>query len=163
MNRDDPATSSHEARLRHEKRVIAARARLEAINAKVKRNHARGLHNALQRAAARFLPPGAELGEPRILDLARWPYTGDGRLIHIVPPELRDAVLAEDVLCLWCREAPSTTIDHVRPISRGGTSHPLNLVGACDPCNSAKADFLPSELGWVLGLPQRAFELGKTS
>lgn len=73
MTREDPATSPHEARLRHEKRVAASRARLEAINAKAARNHARGLHKALQRAAARFLPPGVELADPRVLDLIRWP------------------------------------------------------------------------------------------
>jgi hypothetical protein len=148
-----------EARLKHDQRVAAARRRLDTINAKAKRNHTLGLHRALQRAAVRFLPPGAVLPEPRVLDLVRWPYTNTGRLIHIVPTELRDAVLAEDVTCAWCRKKPSTTIDHVRPVSRGGTSNPLNLVGACNPCNSAKSDFLPSELGWVLRLPLRAFAL----
>jgi hypothetical protein len=150
-----------EARLKHDQRVAAGRRRLDAINAKAKRNHALGRHKALQRAAVRFLPPGAVLPEPRVLDLVRWPYTNTGRLVAPVPPELHDAILAEDVTCAWCREEPATTVDHVLPVSRGGTNNPLNLVGACNPCNSAKADFLPVELGWVLRLPLRAFELAK--
>lgn len=152
----DPAA----VRAEHERRVAAARRRLDAVNAKAKKNHALGRSKALQKAAARFIPPGALTG-PRVLDLVRWPYTNAGRLHQIVPSEVHDAILIEDVLCLWCREQPSTTIDHVRPISRGGTNHLLNLVGACGPCNSAKSDFLPSELGWVLRLPPRAFELAQ--
>ena len=30
-------------------------------------------------------------------------------------------------------------VDHVQPVSRGGTDHPLNLVTACRPCNRGKA------------------------
>lgn len=174
------AVDTHQARLKHDKRVAAARARLDAINAKVEKNRLggagkgdkprvrpsdrqdnvrlRGATLALQAAAARFLPEGEQLPEPRVLDLVRWPYAGAARKL---PRALRDAILAEDVLCVWCRVEPSTTIDHVRPLNRGGSNHPLNLVGACQPCNSAKSDFLPSELGWVLRLPRRAFELAQ--
>lgn len=174
-----PPADARQARLNHDRRVAAARARLDAINAKVVKNRLngadkgdkprarlsdqdnarlRGATLALQAAAARFLPEGEQLPEPRELDLVRWPYAGVARKL---PRALRDAILAEDVLCVWCRVEPSTTIDHVHPLNRGGSNHPLNLVGACQPCNSAKSDFLPSELGWVLRLPQRAFELAQ--
>lgn len=153
----------HAAQVDHLKRVTVARAKLEAANARMARNHVRGLNRALQRAGTRFLPPGAEPAAPRVLDLARWPYAGSGKLAYDVPQGLRNTILAEDVDCMWCRAAPSTTIDHVHPLSRGGSNHPLNLVGACEPCNSAKSVFLPSELGWVLRLPPRAFELGQGS
>jgi hypothetical protein len=147
------------AQLAHRQRVAASRAKLEAANAKALRNQARGLDKTLQRAAARFLPPGAQLDSPRKLDLVRWPYVGGNRLVADIPQGLRDSILEADSVCAWCREAPSTTIDHVHPLSRGGSNHPLNLVGACEPCNSSKRDFLPSELGWRLRLPQRAFVL----
>lgn len=156
----DVTLKIHPARLAHLKRVAASRAKLEAFNAKVEENRMRGLHKVLQRSAARFLPPGTELDSPRVLDLSRWPYAGLQRIDRDVPQAVRDAVLDADAVCVWCRETPSTTIDHVHPLCRGGSNHPLNLVGACEPCNSAKGDFLPSELGWVLRLPQRAFALG---
>jgi 5-methylcytosine-specific restriction endonuclease McrA len=41
--------------------------------------------------------------------------------------------------CSYCG-APSEHIDHVIPISRGGTHSVGNLVGACAPCNRGKYD-----------------------
>lgn len=143
----------------HNRMVAAARARLEAANRKAAKNRARGIDKALQKAAARFLPPGTKLSSPRLLDLERWPYAGDRKILNDVPQLLRNFILREDALCVWCREEPSTTIDHVHPLNRGGTNHPLNLVGACGTCNYIKGDFLPKELGWVLRLPRRAFTL----
>jgi hypothetical protein len=45
----------------------------------------------------------------------------------------------------------STSLDHVNPVGRGGSSggHD-NLVAACWPCNSGKADLTLDELGWEL-------------
>lgn len=39
--------------------------------------------------------------------------------------------------CYMCGVA-ATTIDHVIPLSKGGTNWPANLRPACKPCNSAK-------------------------
>jgi len=45
----------------------------------------------------------------------------------------------------------STSLDHVQPGGRGGAwSDRDNLVAACWPCNSGKADFTLKELGWGL-------------
>jgi 5-methylcytosine-specific restriction endonuclease McrA len=41
----------------------------------------------------------------------------------------------------------SLTRDHVVPISRGGTNDWTNVVTACSPCNTRKANHLPSEIG----------------
>jgi 5-methylcytosine-specific restriction endonuclease McrA len=53
----------------------------------------------------------------------------------------------------------STSLDHVHPRGRGGaSSDQSNLVTACWPCNSGKADFTLDELGWQLlgvGRPYR--------
>jgi hypothetical protein len=39
--------------------------------------------------------------------------------------------------CVYCG-APSEAIDHIKPISRGGDSHWMNLTAACKACNSGK-------------------------
>lgn len=55
--------------------------------------------------------------------------------------------------CRWCRcrmvefdESPrSCTIDHLIPVSRGGTDHWSNTVGACKACNVEKGDMTADE------------------
>lgn len=43
--------------------------------------------------------------------------------------------------CDWDALTPShRTIDHVIPLSKGGTNWPANLRPACRPCNSGKRD-----------------------
>lgn len=148
-----------EARAEHDIRVAAARMKLETSNAKAAMKRAKVIDKALQKAAARFLPPGTLLNAPAVLNLARWPYTPGQRIQESVPKEVKGEILREDVICRWCNTEPATTIDHVRPLSRGGSNHLLNLVGACEPCNSAKGDFMPAELGWRLRLPLRAFAI----
>lgn len=51
--------------------------------------------------------------------------------------------------CYWCGEKLSDTyhVDHIVPLSRGGTNWPENLVIACPSCNCSKQDKLPHE--WV--------------
>jgi hypothetical protein len=59
------------------------------------------------------------------------------------------AVLASGP-CVYCG-AEATTVDHVRPLARGGAEHVSNLAPACHPCNSSKRDRLLTE--WM---PERA-------
>jgi 5-methylcytosine-specific restriction endonuclease McrA len=54
-------------------------------------------------------------------------------------------VLERDRLCTYCGLCASTTIDHVLPLSHGGTNAFENLVGACHPCNSSKNGHLLAE------------------
>lgn len=60
----------------------------------------------------------------------------------------RFEILARDnFTCRYCgRRAPHVQlhVDHVHPVSRGGTDDPLNLVAACVDCNMGK---LAKELG----------------
>jgi 5-methylcytosine-specific restriction endonuclease McrA len=35
-------------------------------------------------------------------------------------------------------------VDHVIPVSLGGTNEPWNLVAACVPCNLGKANYAPA-------------------
>lgn len=45
-------------------------------------------------------------------------------------------------LCAYCGEycEDNYTIDHVVPLSQGGTNFPENIVLACASCNSEKGD-----------------------
>lgn len=62
--------------------------------------------------------------------------------------ELLNRLLSEP--CVYCG-APGGTIDHVVPVTRGGTNSPENLVSACRSCNSSKKDRLPLE--WFFDRP----------
>ena len=53
--------------------------------------------------------------------------------------------------CCYCGKQftsrGSLTVDHVVPISKGGTSHYSNCVSACKECNAKKSNRLLSEAG----------------
>lgn len=52
--------------------------------------------------------------------------------------KIRARVLRRDRnTCVYC-EAPATEVDHVVPVSRGGTHALDNLVAACSQCNAEK-------------------------
>lgn len=53
-------------------------------------------------------------------------------------------------ICQYCNQhAPDGAVDHVIPLSRGGSDELSNLVWACQSCNSSKGDKTPQE--WVTG------------
>jgi 5-methylcytosine-specific restriction endonuclease McrA len=59
--------------------------------------------------------------------------------ITYVPRRLARLVLGVcGTLCLKCGTSGPITIDHVIPISRGGTNDPSNLQPLCDSCNKKK-------------------------
>lgn len=53
--------------------------------------------------------------------------------------------------CYWCGEKVGDTyhVDHIVPLSRGGSNWPDNLVVSCPFCNTSKGDRLPHE--WSRG------------
>lgn len=60
-------------------------------------------------------------------------------------PEQWAAILEEfNRCCAYCLRHESVagkmSIDHMTPLTRGGTNDPENLVPACRPCNSSKND-----------------------
>ena len=64
---------------------------------------------------------------------------------------LRFAVLRRDnFTCQYCGRSVQTgvelTIDHLTPLSLGGSYEPSNLVTACQECNQGKADDLLSDI-----------------
>lgn len=81
------------------------------------------------------------------------------RFIH-VPRKFRRQVtntflFARDhYMCQYCgrtqgalKPRESLTRDHLIPLSRGGLNEWTNVVTACSPCNTRKANRLPSEIG----------------
>jgi len=93
------------------------------------------------RSATRQLPMPLVV---RLLKFVRVPYR---RKL----PWSRKGVLDRDQhRCAYC-SGKASTIDHLLPISRGGEARSwLNTVGACVPCNQAKADRTPREAGMRL-------------
>lgn len=54
--------------------------------------------------------------------------------------------------CAYCNDTRGPFhLDHVVPRSRGGPDDPINIVNACQTCNLAKGDQLPSE--WIGQVP----------
>jgi hypothetical protein len=54
--------------------------------------------------------------------------------------KIRASILQRDgFICTYCgRHAQS--VDHIIPLSKGGTNDPDNLTAACNTCNSSKRD-----------------------
>jgi 5-methylcytosine-specific restriction endonuclease McrA len=81
-------------------------------------------------------------------------FPGTLRLLSLKLPEVfpyhRNWKVAETHPAFWQLYA---TIDHVVPITRGGTDAESNLVTTSMLRNSAKAHWFIEELGWVLNPP----------
>jgi len=82
----------------------------------------------------------------------RWGY--DGPITPRLKEEewlpLRWSILTRDqFVCRYCgcegESAAMWCVDHVVPLSRGGSNEPDNLVACCFPCNASKSDRLVSE------------------
>lgn len=60
-----------------------------------------------------------------------------------IKPNVRFRVFERDAFsCRYCgQKAPNVVlhVDHVHPVSKGGTDHPDNLCTACSACNAGKA------------------------
>ena len=51
---------------------------------------------------------------------------------------MREVVLIEEPVCKVCNRKPSAQVDHIIPISKGGTDVRDNLQGICIKCHDAK-------------------------
>ena len=65
---------------------------------------------------------------------------------------LRKFLLESDKCCLVCGQTAlnSLTIDHIVPLSKGGTNDKINFIFLCTRCNKKKSDLNPLE--WFSGL-----------
>lgn len=67
--------------------------------------------------------------------------TGRGRHVRH-----RQTVLSRDnYQCVYCGSTDQLTLDHVVPVSRGGSDEIENLVACCQRCNSIKGARTPEE------------------
>jgi len=61
-----------------------------------------------------------------------------------ISKRVRFAVFSRDgFTCRYCgatSETAQLVLDHIEPISKGGSDEPENLVTACHPCNAGKSD-----------------------
>jgi len=46
----------------------------------------------------------------------------------------------QDYICSECQSEEDLTVDHIYPLSKGGTDEPSNLAFLCRRCNSKKGD-----------------------
>lgn len=51
---------------------------------------------------------------------------------------IRDEVLIQEPYCRICRSRPSVDVDHIVPLSRGGSHDRCNLQGLCISCHRRK-------------------------
>lgn len=62
-----------------------------------------------------------------------------------IPLSNAAVLLRDNRRCAYCEKRKATTVDHIIPKSRGGRHEWTNVVSACRPCNSRKADWLLGE------------------
>lgn len=88
----------------------------------------------------------------RVASSANWRarIAAAGGLSHRQQRKLRDGWIKQGRRCAYC-SAPCQSVDHVIPLSRGGTSFEGNLVPACTACNQAKGRRLLVEWRRVTG------------
>ncbi|MDR0488887.1 MAG: HNH endonuclease [Propionibacteriaceae bacterium] len=103
--------------------------------------------------------PGMTFGPyplPRSVVLVRWIYTAWVYETRRQPVCSRTAILRRDhYRCAYCWQT-GTTMDHILPKSRGGSTSWINCVAACQECNGLKADKTPAEAGMRLDIHPQA-------
>ena len=123
--------------------------------------HVKPLHHAIRMlhrgvAVVRESVAGEQFGpydRPRAIELVRYIYSRWVR--YPSHPGGHATYSRANVLrrdrhrCLYCARV-AATIDHVIPVSRGGTSSWENVVAACASCNGTKADRTPEQAGMPL-------------
>ncbi|WP_216894077.1 HNH endonuclease [Nocardia alni] len=91
-----------------------------------------------------------EIALPETIRLLRYVYLEHRVLVHDESRATLAAVLRrDDNRCGYCA-GWARTVDHIRPRSRGGPNTWANLIAACAPCNTRKADRTPEEAGMRL-------------
>lgn len=62
-------------------------------------------------------------------------------------------------ICACCGKKLTTktmTMDHIIPISRGGTNEPENLIALCEPCNKQKGNLLYMPIGYYKAMENQS-------
>ncbi|WP_024804688.1 HNH endonuclease [Nocardia sp. BMG51109] len=104
-----------------------------------------------------------EIALPQTIRLLRYVYLEHRVLVHDDSRATLAGVLRRDNhRCGYCARW-ANTVDHIRPRSRGGPNTWSNLIAACGPCNTRKADRTPAEAGLrLLWEPKAPNDIEKT-
>lgn len=64
---------------------------------------------------------------------------------------IREAVLARDGhTCGYCGgQGEATQVDHIIPVSKGGSNELHNLIACCARCNRLKSDHTLMRVQWI--------------
>ena len=74
--------------------------------------------------------------------------------LNRVPFSKKNVLVRVGFKCAYCGNGSRRlTIDHIRPVSRGGETDWMNCVLACHRCNGGKADRTPKEANMKLLRP----------
>jgi 5-methylcytosine-specific restriction endonuclease McrA len=73
---------------------------------------------------------------------------------RLIPVSRRGVLRRDSQRCAYCG-GTATTIDHVKPRSRGGADSWENLVACCLRCNNKKGDRTLAEMNWKLRVRPR--------
>ena len=83
--------------------------------------------------------PEAKQLKRRIQQSKRRERVRNGTPIPFTPEQLEQRISMFPT-CYLCGVAPSDSIDHVKPLSKGGLNILANMKGACISCNSSKGN-----------------------
>lgn len=73
--------------------------------------------------------------------------------------ERKTALKRSGGICACCGKKLTTktmTMDHIIPISRGGTNEPENLIALCEDCNKQKGNMLYMPIGYYKAMENRS-------
>lgn len=73
-------------------------------------------------------------------------------MFYLLCTQIEEKVLAVrlEFDCRYCGCGSDLTVDHVKPVSKGGLWEWSNLVTACNRCNGKKGSKTLKQLGWKL-------------
>lgn len=87
---------------------------------------------------------------PSVIGLIRYIFIPRGRKVSLSKKNL---LIRDGFKCSYCDRGLSVntcTVDHVVPVTRGGSKTWQNVVAACKPCNVKKRNRTPEEAKMVL-------------
>lgn len=88
---------------------------------------------------------------PAVIKLRRW--VNLKRTSPVIRFSRVNVYLRDDYRCQYCHkkfQERELTMDHVKPVVRGGKKTWDNIVSACTKCNQKKGDRTPEEVGFRL-------------
>jgi len=88
---------------------------------------------------------------PAVIKLRRW--VNLKRMAPVIRFSRVNVYLRDNYRCQYCyRTFPEKelTMDHVKPVVKGGKKNWENIVAACTKCNQKKGDRAPEEVGFKL-------------